>query len=144
MNNFLTSEIIKVIFRHPRLSSLFVTLIFKPILLFLLSIKRWPLNKNLSELLALMHDMYLTSQFMKLLRKQYRPSILDSYKVSINSTKKHMHFCVENVKVWIKNCQHVTDYINVELQCLTRLTWLVHTSFLPSNWNLDKFFAPTG
>ena len=27
---------------------------------------------------------------------------------------------------------------------LTRLTWLVHTSFLPSSWNLDKNFALTG
>ena len=27
---------------------------------------------------------------------------------------------------------------------LTRLTWLIHTSVLPSNWNPDKFYAPTG
>ena len=27
---------------------------------------------------------------------------------------------------------------------LTRLTWLIHTLFLPSNWNLDKIFALTG
>ena len=27
---------------------------------------------------------------------------------------------------------------------LTRLTRLIHTSFLPSNWNLDKNFALTG
>merc|ERR1712051_1103142 len=27
---------------------------------------------------------------------------------------------------------------------LTRLTWLIHTSVLPSNWNPDKIFAPTG
>ena len=85
------------IFKPPRLSSLFVTKIFKLILLFLLSIKRWPLNKNFSELFVLMHDTYLSSQFTKLLRKQYRPSIMhryieiDSYKVSINSTKYHMH-----------------------------------------------------
>ena len=26
---------------------------------------------------------------------------------------------------------------------LTRLTWLIHTSVLPSNWNLGKFFALT-
>ena len=26
---------------------------------------------------------------------------------------------------------------------LTRLTWLVHTSFLPSSWNLNKKFALT-
>ena len=26
---------------------------------------------------------------------------------------------------------------------LTRLTWLIHTSFLLSNWNLDKLFALT-
>ena len=25
--------------------------------------------------------------------------------------------------------------------CLTRLTWLTHTSLLPSNWDLDKIFA---
>ena len=30
------------------------------------------------------------------------------------------------------------------VNCLTCLTWLVHTSFLPSSWNLDKFFALTG
>ena len=79
------------IFRHPRLSSLFVTIIFKPILLFLLSIKRWPLNKNLSELFVLMHDMYLTSQFMKLLRKQYRPKgqLISKAKCqAVDSTKK--------------------------------------------------------
>ena len=28
--------------------------------------------------------------------------------------------------------------------CLTRLTWLIHILFLPSNWNLDKNFALTG
>ena len=27
---------------------------------------------------------------------------------------------------------------------LTRLIWLIHTSVLPSNWNPDKIFAPTG
>ena len=27
---------------------------------------------------------------------------------------------------------------------LTRLTWLIHTPLLPSNWNLDKMFALTG
>ena len=27
---------------------------------------------------------------------------------------------------------------------LTRLTWLIHTSVLPSIWNPDKIFAPTG
>ena len=27
---------------------------------------------------------------------------------------------------------------------LTRHTWLIHTSVLPSNWNLDKIFALTG
>ena len=27
---------------------------------------------------------------------------------------------------------------------LTRLTQLIHTSLLPSNWNLDKFFALLG
>ena len=27
---------------------------------------------------------------------------------------------------------------------LTHLIWLVHTSFLPSSWNLDKNFALTG
>ena len=27
---------------------------------------------------------------------------------------------------------------------LTPLTWLIQTSFLPSNWNLDKIFALTG
>ena len=27
---------------------------------------------------------------------------------------------------------------------LTRLTWLIHTSVLPSNWNPVKIFAPTG
>ena len=27
---------------------------------------------------------------------------------------------------------------------LTRLTWLIHTSVLPSNWNLDEKFALTG
>ena len=27
---------------------------------------------------------------------------------------------------------------------LTRLTWLIHTSILPSNWNPDKIFATTG
>ena len=27
---------------------------------------------------------------------------------------------------------------------LTRLTWLIHTSVLPSSWNPDKIFAPTG
>ena len=27
---------------------------------------------------------------------------------------------------------------------LTRLTWLIHTSVLPSNWNPDKMFPPTG
>ena len=26
----------------------------------------------------------------------------------------------------------------------TRLTWLIHTSVLLSNWNLDKIFAPIG
>ena len=27
---------------------------------------------------------------------------------------------------------------------LTRITWLIHTSVLPSNWNLGKFFVLTG
>ena len=30
------------------------------------------------------------------------------------------------------------------LASLTCLTLMVHTSFLPSNWNLDKIFALTG
>ena len=30
------------------------------------------------------------------------------------------------------------------LGLLTRLAWLIHTSVLPSNWNPDKIFAPTG
>ena len=33
-----------------------------------------------------------------------------------------------------------SEAINV----LTRLTWLIHTSVLPSIWNPDKIFAPTG
>ena len=32
----------------------------------------------------------------------------------------------------------------VFLFTLTCLTWLIHTSVLPSNWNPDKMFAPTG
>ena len=32
----------------------------------------------------------------------------------------------------------------VYLIFLTRLTLLIHTSVLPSNWNLSKFFAPIG
>ena len=33
---------------------------------------------------------------------------------------------------------------NIENRSLTRLTWLIHTSVLPSSWNPDKIFAPTG
>ena len=31
----------------------------------------------------------------------------------------------------------------MEYNILTHLTRLIHTSFLPSNWNLDKHFALT-
>ena len=31
----------------------------------------------------------------------------------------------------------------VSKRALTRLTWLIHTSVLPSNWNLGKNFALT-
>jgi len=32
----------------------------------------------------------------------------------------------------------------MQTNLLTCLTWLIHTSVLPSNWNPDKIFAPTG
>jgi hypothetical protein len=32
----------------------------------------------------------------------------------------------------------------MKLEYLTRLTWLIHMSFLPSNWVLDNFFALAG
>ena len=37
---------------------------------------------------------------------------------------------------WRKKCSFWIN--NLILTCLT---WLIHTSFLPSNWNLDNFFA---
>ena len=35
-------------------------------------------------------------------------------------------------------------YMDANFGVFTRLTWLIHISVLPSNWNPDKFFAPTG
>ena len=50
----------------------------------------------------------------------------------------------------VKDVLYLNEYkkvnVNFHLFCvsLTRLTWMIHTSFLPSNWNLGKIFALTG
>ena len=44
-------------------------------------------------------------------------------------------------KFWIEPIRRAFVF---GLWALKRLTSLIHTSFLPSNWNLDKIFALTG
>ena len=34
---------------------------------------------------------------------------IDPYKVSINSIKNHIHFCIGNVKLWILNFQYIHE-----------------------------------
>ena len=45
-------------------------------------------------------------------------------------------------KGWLRCSSHKGAYIIYDF--LTRLTWLIHTSVLPSIWNPDKILAPTG
>ena len=45
-----------------------------------------------------------------------------------------------NTRTW--DCGLISE--KVLSKKLTRLSWLIPTSFLPSNWNLDKIFALTG
>ena len=47
------------------------------------------------------------------------------------------------VFVWTKRFSGIT-FKNFYWWTLTRLTWLIHILFLPSNWNLGKNFALTG
>ena len=44
---------------------------------------------------------------------------------------------------WGQFCFLVHGFLNNN-NLLTRLTWLIHTSVLPSIWNPGKIFAPTG
>ena len=53
---------------------------------------------------------------------------------------QNINFSFQEVK--IKSCLLQLSAPQIQL-LLTRLTRLIHTSFLPSNWNLDKIFALT-
>ena len=45
---------------------------------------------------------------------------------------------------WIFPKSNYNEANLYENASLTRLTWLIHTSVLPSNWNLGKISALTG
>ena len=54
---------------------------------------------------------------------------------------KRKHFLVIQ---YFKNMWKFKQKGKKIMSTLTRLTWLIHISVLPSNWNLDKIFALTG
>ena len=64
-------------------------------------------------------------------------------KLKTNKTEEALSLkgCAINLSNGSQDCDFFQFFCDIYL---TRLTWLIHTSVLPSNWNPDKIFAPTG
>ena len=61
---------------------------------------------------------------------------------SISYTGKPIFFIKKYLKITILILKNTAQTQNIAPR-LTRLTWVIHTSVLPSNWNLGKFFVLT-
>ena len=88
----------------------------------------------------------LLDKIEMVLRELLNPNVAQSYETLFSSLIIYFHTLVTCVLDKAQKKHSVPRWLQsvCEVQSLlTRLSWLIHTSVLPSNWNLGKNFALT-